>query len=200
MIISKHAQGTPEWLAERAGIPTSSSFDMIITTKGEPSKQRKKYLYTLASERITGVKAETYQNAHMDRGMQLEEEARAMYAFITGNKVKQVGACFPNKARRFASSPDGLIGKTGVLEIKCPLAHTHVEYLLKGELPIGYFAQVQGQLFVTGREYVHFFSFYPGLKPLLIKVLPDREFLIALEHELDQFCEELDEITEQIRG
>ena len=51
------AQGTPEWLALRLGIPTASCFDQIITTggkKGEPkaSTQAEKYMYTLLAERM----------------------------------------------------------------------------------------------------------------------------------------------------
>jgi len=199
MITSEHKQGTPEWLAERAGIPTSSSFDMIVTTLGKPSKQRQKYLYTLVAERLTGVKADHYQSANMQRGVELEAEARAMYEFITGNEVAEVGACFSDEKKLWASSPDGLIGKVGALEIKCPLSHTHIEYLLKGELPAAYFAQIQGQLFVTGRKWVDFFSYYPALKPLLIRVTPDQVFLKSLRMELEIFCKELDTITEQVR-
>jgi len=182
MIIAEGiVQGTPEWRTARAGIPTSSSFDMIITTAGKPSKQRQKYLYALAAERITGAKENHYQNGIMQRGIELESEARAMYELITGNEVKQVGVCFPE-------------------EIKCPLSYTHVGYLLDGALPVDYFAQTQGQLLVTSRKYVDFFSYYPGLKPLLIKVKPDKAFLKALAIELEIFVKELDEITEKLRG
>lgn len=200
MIISEHPQGTPEWLKDRTGIPTSSGFDMIVTTQGRPSKQREKYLFTLAAEKITGVKADSFQSDAMTRGIELEDQARAMYEVITGNKVEQVGACFPDKKKKSACSPDGLVNEDGVLEIKCPSAHTHIGYLLKGVLPTAYFAQVQGQLFVTGRSYVDFFSYYPGLKPLLVKVMPDKAFQNALKVELEVFCSELSAITEKIRG
>lgn len=200
MIISKTPQGTPEWRQERAGIPTSSSFDMIVTTQGKPSKQRQKYLYVLAAERITGAKEEHYQSVAMQSGIALEAEARAMYELITGNEVKEVGVCFPDERKLCGSSPDGLVDPNGALEIKCPLSHTHVDYLIKGTLPTDYFAQVQGQLFVTGRKYVDFFSYYPGLNPLLIRVEPDTVFIKALQIELEIFCRELDEITKKLRG
>lgn len=200
MIISKHPQGSPEWLQERAGIPTSSSFDMIVTTQGKPSKQREKYLYTLVAERIAGVKMDHYQSAAMARGIELETEARAMYELITGNEVQEVGACFPDKRKLWASSPDGLIGSDGVLEIKCPLAHTHVGYLLNKSLPTPYFVQVQGEILVTGRKYADFVSEYPGLPQLCIRVEPDKGFHKALQVELEIFCKELDELEKQLRG
>lgn len=200
MIISEFAQGTPEWLKERAGIPTSSSFDMIITTTGKPSKQREKYLYSLAAERITGVKLDHYQSKAMQSGIEAEAQARAMYEILTGNEVKEVGVCFPDKRKLYGCSPDGLILDSGSLEIKCPLAHTHVGYLLNRRVPTAYQAQIQGQLLVTGRRWVDFFSFYPDLEPLLIKVERDEVFIKALQVELEIFTKELDEITKKLGG
>ncbi|MFA5499468.1 MAG: lambda exonuclease family protein [Candidatus Omnitrophota bacterium] len=199
MIVAEVLQGTPEWLAARLGIPTASGFDRIITTKGEPSKQAQKYMYQLAAERITGAKEEGYQNGVMQRGMEMEAEARAMYEFITGNEVKTVGVCYPDEKKAYGCSPDGLVNSDGLVEIKCPTSPVHVAYLLSGELPAEYFQQVQGQLLVTGRKYVDFFSFYPGLKPLPVRVERDEKFIKALMVELEIFVKELDEITERIR-
>ncbi len=200
MIIENVAQGSAEWKHVRLGIPTSSNFNKIITIKGEPSKQRQKYMYQLAAERITGVKEDTYTNAIMERGIMIEAEARNMYEFITENEVEQIGFCYHSDKKLWGCSPDGLIGDDGVLELKSPLSHTHVGYLLSGKLPTDYFQQTQGQILVTGRKYVDFFSFYPGLSPLLIRVEPDKTFLGALEAELEIFCKELDEITEKLRS
>jgi len=200
MIIERMEQGTPEWMQARAGVPTSSNFDKIITTQGKPSKQREKYMYQLAAERVTGVKDDTYKNGLMERGNIMEAEARAMYELLTGNTVEQVGICYPDEKKLCGCSPDGLVGKDGLLEIKCPSAPVHVSYLLTGELPKDYFQQVHGQLLVTGRKWVDFFSFYPGLKPLLLRVTPDKLFIELLRAELTTFCEELNEVTERIRS
>ena len=200
MIIESVVQGTPEWQTARLGIPTSSNFDKLITTKGDQSKSRLKYMYQLAAERITGVKEETYQNGAMQRGIQMEEEARNMYELITGNTVTIVGVCYPNKKKPYGCSPDGLVGDDGAIEIKCPTSAVHVGYLLEGALPTDYIQQIQGQLLVTGRKWVDFFSFYPNLKPLLIRVTPDEKFQKALAVELNKFVSELDEITKKIRG
>lgn len=199
MIIVDVVQGTPEWNSARTGIPTASSFDKIITTKGEASKQAQKYMYQLAAERITGVKEDTYQNGPMARGVEMEAEARAMYELLTGNEVKIVGVCFPDEKKLYGCSPDGLVGDDGAVEIKCPTSAVHVSYLLEGGLPSEYFQQVQGQLFVTGRKYVDFFSFYPGLKPHMVRVERDEKFIKSLTIELEVFCKKLDIITEKIR-
>lgn len=199
MVVVDVVQGTPEWFAARAGIPSASSFDKIITTTGTPSKQSQKYLYQLAGERITGKAEESYQNSHMTRGIEMEAEARNLYSMINNVEIETVGVCYPDKKKLCVASPDGLVGKEGLVEIKCPLIHTHVGYLLDGALPTEYFQQVQGQLFVTGRKWVDFVSYYPGLKHLIIRVERDEKFIRALSVELEVFNKQLDEITAKIK-
>lgn len=192
-------QGSQDWLKARAGIPTASSFDLIITSKGEPSKQRQKYLYKLAGEKIAGIPEESYKSVQMARGNELEEEARKFYQFVTGNLVSTVGLCLSD-CGSYGASPDGMIGDKGSLEIKCPSMAVHVEYLLNGKVPTDHYQQTQGQLLVTGCEFLEFISYYPGIKPLIIRVEPDAKFQQALKSELLAFVQELEEITNKIRG
>ena len=189
-------QGTPEWFAARCGIPTASNFDKIVTSKGEPSKQRTKYLYQLAGESITGIPEETYQNAAMQRGIEMEAEARNLYSMTTGEELKEVGFCV---SKGCGASPDGLVGEKGGLEIKCPNLTTHVGYLLENTLPTDYFQQVQGNLLVTGRDWWDFQSYYPGIKPLIIRVYPDKNFIGLLENELRKFCLDLNVVIKKIK-
>ena len=196
MRIIECQQGSPEWYQAKCGIPSSSEFDKIITTKGEPSKQREKYLFRLAGETITGISEESYQNEAMLRGKEMEAEARELYHLITGKKVQEVGFCL---AEGYGASPDGLVAKTGCLEIKCPNLATQVGYLLENKLPMDYWQQVQGQLLVTGREWVDFLSYFPRLKPLIVRVKRDKKFLELLEAELKKFCVELKEVVKKIK-
>lgn len=199
MRIIQCEQGSAEWFRARAGIPTASSFDKIITTTGTRSKQREKYMFQLAGERIIGKPEETYTNAAMQRGKEMEAEARQNYEFIYGETVEQVGLCVTEGEMVVGASPDGLLNANGGLEIKCPELATHVSYLLDNKLPTAYFQQVQGNLFVTGREWWDFVSYYPGLKPLLIRVERDENFIKALRVELGIFCAELEEVYKKIR-
>ena len=193
-------QGSESWFALRTGKPTASNFDKIITSRGEPSKQVKKYLYALAGERLLGYSPETYQNDAMLRGKELEAEARASYEFITDAEVKQVGFCFKDDHRFYGCSPDGIIGENGGLEIKCPTLPVAVEYLDKGVLPTTYVQQVQGNILVTGRAYWDFISYYPGLRPLIIRVERDDTLITALESALEAFCVQLDELVRRLKG
>jgi hypothetical protein len=76
---------------------------------------------------------------------------------------------------------------------------THIGYLVDGVLPLEYFQQTQGQLLVTGFQYCDFLSYYPGIKPLHIRVEPDKKFQAALKAELEKFCTELNQLTERLR-
>lgn len=196
MKILECAQYSPEYWSARCGVPSASNFDRIVDASGKPSKQRQKYLYQLAGERITCKAEETYQNAAMLRGLELEAEARSFYELTNDVTVQQVGFCMNEIA---GCSPDGLVGEDGGLEIKCPLMYNHVGYLLDGSFPTQYFQQVQGSLLVTGRKWWDFLSYYPGLKPLVIRVTPDRKFQEILKVELDAFCKSLGEVVEKIK-
>ena len=198
MKIVQAEQRSEEWFAARRGIPSASNFAKIITTKGEPSKQAEKYMFRLAGEKVSGITEETYQSAAMIRGCEMEKEAREFYELIKGATVEEVGFCLTDDGK-VGCSPDGLVGEDGLIEIKDPIASTQVAYLLKGVLPLEYFQQVQGQLYVTGRKWLDFISYYPGLKPLMVRVLPDVKFQVNLDAELKKFCINLDEVVRKIQ-
>ncbi len=199
MIIETMDQLSKEWFGARCGIPTASKFNEIVTSDGGRSKQRKKYLYTLAGDRITESKEETFQFDAMKYGIEMEGEARGLFELVSDMKVDQVGICYYNEKKRFSMSPDGLINDSEGLEIKCPKKHTHIEYLLKNKLPSKYVQQVQGSMFITGYKIWWFMSYYPGLPPLIIKIDRDETFIQKLSAELYKFCNELDEIEQKLR-
>ncbi len=198
MKIIQCEQGTSEWFQARCGIPSASNFDKIVTSKGDPSKQAEKYMFKLAGERITGTQEEMFQNTAMARGCELEAEARSFYELTNDVKVEQVGFCMTDDSK-IGCSPDGLVGDDGLIEIKCPSMAVHVGYLLDGVVPTDYFQQTQGQLFVTGRKWLDFISYYPAMRPLLVRVERDEGFIKKLETELKVFCERLEEIVNKIK-
>ena len=154
-------QGSEEWLAARLGIPTATGFENIVTATGKKSASYIKYMAELIEESILGG-GDTFKSGFMERGNQLEPQARAAYEFLTGNDVIQVGGVYLNEDREVMVSPDGLIPslKKG-LEIKCPKMSTHIRYLLEGGLPSEYVIQVQANLWVTGYETWDFVSYCP---------------------------------------
>lgn len=188
-------QRSPEWFEARKGVPSASDFDKIVTSTGAQSKQRNKYMYQLVGEKLGAIVDDGYQNAAMLRGIELESEARSLYE-IARDSVKEVGFCLHSDG--FGASPDGLVGEDGLVEIKCPILPTHIEYLIKGELPVEYIQQVQGQMLVTDRKWNDFVSYYPGLKPLIVRVNRDDVFLGLLRKELELFIKELNELFNKL--
>ena len=186
------------WFEARLGKPSASSFDKIVTTEGKPSKTRQKYLYALAAEKASGLTDDKFQTQAMINGIEREDTARKFYELIRGVEVKQVGFCVDDN-EKYGCSPDGLIGENGGIEIKCPLGGTHVGYFMQGdEVPIEYFTQVQGNLLVTQREWWDFVSYYPTLKPVIVREEPNTVFQRLLKKELDLFVEELDELVKKL--
>ena len=198
MITFDLVQGSPEWFSARAGRPTASNFDRIITDDGKPSKQRQKYLYELAGEAIAGPWTNGYQSFAMERGKIVEDEARKLFELLNDVEVKQVGLCFSDEKKLWSASPDGLFGELG-LEIKCPLIHTQVGYLLQDKLPQEYFPQAQGGMFVTGLKEWEFFSYYPGLRPVVHRVKRNESYMNLLSSALVEFCFELEQVIRKIK-
>ena len=180
MKICNHEQGSPEWFEARLGIPSASMFSKIVTTKGVWSTQADSYINQLVAERLTGEREEIYQSHHMIRGTELEPEARDMYCLVKDVEVQEVGFCLHDTLKA-GCSPDGLIGEEGGLEIKAPAPATHVEYLRGGVLPSRYKQQVMGCLWITQREWWDFVSYHPNMKPLIVRVERDEEYIAALE-------------------
>lgn len=187
------AQGSEAWFAAKAGRPGASSFDKIITTKGEPSKTRTDYLFELAAEKIVGRSAETYTNPHMARGLEMEADGRALFELLTGLEIQQVGLVYRDESRRVLCSPDGLLPGAG-FEQKNPMAKTQAKYLYSGKLPTEYFQQVQGSMWVCGFDSWWFLSAYPGMPPLLIEVKRDDKWIARLEVLMAEFLDELDQV------
>ena len=188
------AQGSLEWFRARAGIPTASEFDKILTPKTlRPSAQAEQYLHRLLAEWMTGQVFETETRVYaMDRGIELEAEALEFYELTTQEVTSPAGFCLSDEGT-YGASPDRFAGADGLLEIKCPLASTHVGYLLRGEVPSEYLIQLQGQLLVTGRRWVDVLVYYPGLPPLLLRMEPDHEIREALIEALAGFCLRLED-------
>lgn len=178
----------PEWDALRLGIATSSSFDKIVTPGGNFSTQSDGYANQLIAELMTGHSVNDFTgNHHTERGHELEPEARETYNGITDNDVTHAGF-ITDDLFRFGCSPDGLIKKSnGGLEIKCPSAATHIDYLINQTFDKKYKPQYQGQMLIAQLDYVDFFSYHPELPPVRFTIEPDLEFQKTMWEALEEF-------------
>lgn len=196
-------QGSPEWFAARCGVATASKFADILAKgrNGTESATRTSYKRMLIGERITGKVEEGWTSDAMQRGTMLEPQARAMYVFETGNDVEEAGF-FLHPTLKAGASPDGLVGDKGGIEIKCPVRSTFLEYLGQKKEPSKYTAQIQGQMWICGFEWVDFVSYHPDfpedLQLIVRRIHRDDEYIANLEAEVKKFLDEVDEETENL--
>ena len=191
-------QGSDEWLALRRGMITASTVSRLITGTGKPASNdtSRAQLLQLLAERITGESEPSFYNDDMARGHLLEPLARDIYArhYAPVAECGFVTADFGGTTIGY--SPDGLVGDTGLIEIKSPRQKNHLKALLANEVPSEYVAQVQTGLAVTGRAWCDFISYAPGL-PLFVKRCQRDELVItqliaaaqAAESELQRLME-----------
>jgi hypothetical protein len=188
MIECKSEQGTDGWFNDRLGIPTASMFKSIITSTGKPSTQAGAYMNGLIADVLAGKFLDSMPSTYwMERGTELEPDARELYEFITDNKVDQMGFCYKDDKMDVGCSPDGVIGNDGLIEIKSPKAATVVSYMLGGKVPSDYVPQVQGQLWVMEREWCDFFVYHPDLKSFKIRAYRDDGYIKLLSEAIEKF-------------
>ena len=198
MIILTDEQGSPEWLASRLGRPSASMFGKLITGSGKPSSSAESYINELIAERLTGRSKPFYTNEHMERGNALEPEAREAYEFITDYEVQETGFILDDSGE-FGCSPDGLVVDNSLgLEIKCPSDSVHVSYLRAGKVPAKYYQQVQGCMWITGRECWDFMSYHPEMPHLLVRARRNEKFIKAMAEQVLAAVETITTETERL--
>lgn len=174
MRIHPAPQGSGEWLLARSTILTASNLPKVLTpAKLELSTQAAALARQVAAARVWGVYEDTVSTFAMERGSELEAEARLAYLMLTGIDVREIGLCITDDGR-FGASPDGLTPEHDLgLEIKCPGLGKALENLVAETLPAEYSLQIQAGLYVTGAAEWHWCSYYPGLPVKILRVLPD---------------------------
>ncbi len=174
----------------RLGICTASRFGDIMAPPrakaakeaGEWSETARSYMLEKVSELLTGVPADTFGSQATRWGMEHEDEARQRAIPLIAERFGlDVG--LPEGWNAFilhptepgiGCSPDGLIGDTGLLELKCPWNPVnHLRTVLSGEMPEKHREQVQGSLWCAERHWYVFGSYDPrvelsGMDPLWI--------------------------------
>ena len=195
-------QCTKEWFQSRIGCLTASQAKDVLArskTNGKPLKGYFDLIEKLITERITGEPVSFGLTPAMQWGIDHEDEARARYECETGELVDLVGFVPHPTIAMFGASPDGLIGKDGLLEIKCPTTVTQIRRVKAGVVPEEYKAQMQVQLLCTGRKWVDFVSYDPRVKGeydrfqfWTIRYEPTAEELNDTERKCAEFLEEVE--------
>ena len=195
MKIHNFEQRTEDWYNIRKGKMTASNAETIIAN----GKGLETYIYNLMAEYYSSAEKENYINADMQRGIDLEPEAKIEFQFYTGLDIKEVGCVELNEY--ILASPDGLIGDDGLIEIKCPNDSIYFKLLLSNNIKPEYIAQMQMQMYVTERQYCYFVSYNPNFEKSLYikKISRDEEMIDKLKKGLERGTELIKEIKENFR-
>ena len=163
-------QNTDLWFQAKLGVISASNINKLVTPTGAVAKNdaARKYAYSLAAQRVLKRVEDSYQSFDMLRGTIQEAYARDIY----NDNIEEVKECGfitnDNYGFTIGSSPDGLVGLNGGLEIKSRLAKFQIETILSGEVPKEFVNQCQFFLLVSGREWIDFVSYSTGL-PFFVK-------------------------------
>jgi putative phage-type endonuclease len=199
-------QGTPEWFEARRGKITSSIIGKITKKRkdGKYSDERQNQLLRIVAEILTGQVAEEVTAKALAWGKDNEPKARAAYEVLTGNLVEEVGFAQHPTIPYVGGSPDGLVGTDGLIEIKCPYNFTvHLETILDGTMPEEHAAQVQANLWVTGRKWADFISFDPRFNENFLfvqRIERNEKFIEALADECAKFWDEVQQTIKKLGG
>lgn len=207
MIERKSDQGSSDWLRARAGCATASCFADILAVgkNGKPLKAREDYLMKLVVERITGEPVESASSYAMAWGTDSEPFARAEYQLVTGNIVREVGFVKHPEHQWVGASSDGLVGKSGGVEIKAPFnSAIHLQTWECG-MPDHHQAQVYGQMWILGLEWVDFCSYDPRmqngaehLKLYRQRIMRDETYIAALAFDVFSFLDQVDKKVKEM--
>lgn len=151
-------QNTDKWFELRRGKITASNFGTIMANYGKafgnPAIQ---YAQRIAIESKTNRSIEMFKNEWMERGIELEADARELYSDLTFTDVLPGGFA---ESGRFGASSDGLAGD-GLIEIKSVKYSTHFDRIIKGGFDTSYQWQIRGQMWLYDKPWCDFVSYCP---------------------------------------
>lgn len=195
-------QRSDDWHSERCGKVTASRVK-DLNAKPSKGKALNAIALTILAERVTGVQEEIKQDADMQWGIDQESYAIAAYENQTGNFVLGNGVIDHPFIEMFAASPDGLVGKDGQIEVKCPKTRTHLNTLLTKTVPDEYMPQITCQLACTRRQWCDFVSYDPRLEPelqiIIIRVFAKDLDIAGLESDVRKFNKSIDDAIGKLK-
>lgn len=202
-------QRTDEWFARRCGKVTSSRIaDALAKTKTGWGAGREKYATQLALERLTGRSLENqFMSQAMKNGVEREPFARAEYEAKFDELVFQIDFVDHPDLPWGGASPDGRVDPNGLVEFKCPEAHTHAGYLIDvtgpDKIPQHYRQQMTWQIICDGRVWCDWCSYHPDfpekLQLKVVRFVPTDDDRKAMLKDLAEFNADVDRKVEQLR-
>ena len=193
-------QRTAEWHQARLGKVTASKIADVMMKPSAAGYQN--YKAQLVCERLTGNPTESFTSAAMQHGTDTEPQARAFYEMQTGLDVKEVGFVDHPSITMTGASPDGLIGDSGLVEIKCPQQPKHIKALMGSKPDRRYILQMQWQMVCAERSWCDFVSFNPSfpaeMQMNVLRVDLDKNLAAEITDAVVAFLSDVDETTKKL--
>ena len=201
MRILTMAQGSNDWHQAKLGLPSASKAGVLITPTGKQTanQTRRTYALNLAIERITKRPTFTPKMFSMERGRELEPQARIWYYLETKRSVQEVGFVLAD-GEQFGCSPDGLVGDDGAIEIKCPGLPHFASIVMSGEIDHAWMIQCQFTLLVTGRKWIDF-VLYTDVEPFtgwIKRIERDEAVISTLRTSVAALVDEINEAQAEL--
>jgi hypothetical protein len=198
---SSNEQGSPEWFAERRGIPTASEFKRFITATGKYSESQGKdsYIAELIAAKL-GWQPSFEGNDDTHRGHFMEDEARRWLQLRTGVKVRTSGFCL-HESGKYGASPDGFTAQGNPVEIKSPALHTFIKWRMAGGVPKDHIVQCHAHMAVTGADKCVFVA-YADSEHIdnFYEVVERDEFTDKVTESVVKFCGQLEGWQRDLTG
>jgi len=194
MKVHKIEQGSDDWFDCRKGKLTGSHSQAIaVAGKGLDT-----YILEVMANVYAETREESYTNEAMQRGNEQEAMARDEYSFQKEVIVEEVG--FIERNEFIGTSPDGLVGKDGGIEIKSHNHKVFFKLLLDREIDKKYWWQIQMNLLISERKWWDYVGYNPSFKEkiIVIRVLPDQEAFKKLEKGFVIGIKRIIKITKQL--
>jgi len=199
-IIVDCEQGSDRWRELRCASIGGTAIGKIAPN----GKQCNDLLRAFVGEYLTGVPAENKGFQFLERGHEFEDTARQDYALTSGAEVQQVALVRLDNHKH--TSPDGLVGTDGMIEIKTRIPSVFVTAIEDGNKPINVTRQVQWGLYVSGRQWCDYIQYCPefaevGLNPTIIeRIERDENMIKDLRSSADVFISDMLKMAEKIKG
>ncbi|WP_175869146.1 lambda exonuclease family protein [Bartonella gabonensis] len=200
-------QRTAQWFQARLGKVTASNIYNVIskTAKGIPTSKYEDYKIKLITERLTGQTSPYYETEDMRWGIENEEDALREYEFIYDTEVTRCGFIQHPTIKMAGASPDGLIDKEGLIEIKCPRSTNHMRFFIDNEIKPEYLAQMQFQMASTGRKWCDFISYDPRftgdsshLRMKIKRIIRDEKQIEQINQAVESFLAEIEQEMQKL--
>ena len=195
------------WFQAHAGVVSGSYMSDVLnfTQKGAPGASRKTYMRTKLAELLTGIAIQdNYVSKEMLDGIEREPAGKAAYELQEGAMLDEVGFCLHDSIPRFGGSMDGLLGEDGFIELKCPKAGTHLQWILDGVVPEDHVDQIDAYFSINGRVWCDFVSYCPmfpkQLQLMVIRRERNEAAISWIENAVIAFNREIDEKIERLRA